>query len=132
MTIAFRVTGLNEVMKAFEKASEDSIYNDIIHETGKKAEEYAKQNAPVDSGVMEEDIQVHFEDKGFILMCNVPWAVFNEYGCYNLDAGTPGSPKPVVSTSGKRAFRPFMRPGIYKAMHELPELFGKKWAKIWK
>ena len=89
-------------------------------------------NAPVDTGMMEEDIQAEIRGDSFILACYVPWAVFNEYGTIYMKAGTPNSPMGVISTSGKYSFRPFLRPAAYRAMREMPEIFGQKWMRIWK
>jgi len=132
MTVGIVVTGLNQVIKNLEQLGRPDIYNDTLKQTAENALKYAKMYAPVDTGLMEDDIQVHMDTRSFILACNVPWAVFNEYGTIYMKAGAPNSPLGVISTSGKYAFRPFMRPAAIRAMGEMPEIFGEKLYRLWK
>jgi len=130
--ISFKVEGLNDVAKSFKEMGKESMYNDVMRQTAENAVQYAKQYAPEDTGIMADDIQARMRGKGFILECLVPWAVYNEYGTIFMPVGRPNSPKAVISSSGKYAFRPFMRPATYRAMDEMSEIFGKKVMKIWK
>ena len=132
MTVSIHISGLKRVIKKFEELEKGDIYKDTIRQTAENAVKYAKMNAPELTGTMMNAIDAKVSENGFVLDCHVPWAVFNEYGSMFMKVGFPTSPMAVVSGSGKYAFRPFMRPAMYRATAEFPEIFGKKWARIWK
>ena len=110
---------------------EEKVYLDILKQVGEQSVQYAKMYAPVDTGMMEEDIYGYLVGEEFILTCGIDWAVYNEYGTIKMPVGSPDSPLGIISTSGKYAFRPFMRPATIRASDEAPEIFDKKIIEIW-
>jgi len=48
----------------------------------------------------------------------VPYAFYLETGTRYIDVGTVNAPKAVISGSGKRSFRPFIRPAIFQMMSQ--------------
>ena len=86
------------------------------------AELLAKAMCPVDTGELEESIKA--DENG--LTADAPWAVFNEYGCYNIEVGGVENPIESTSASGKACYRPFLRPAIWIAIDSFSEkLFSK-------
>ena len=130
--ISIKISGINELINKAKQSSNPKMYSNSLKQMGENAIKYAKMYAPEDTGIMADDIQGHIEGDEFIMECLVPWATFNEYGSMYMKVGTPNSPLAVISTNGKYAFRPFMRPAMYRARDEFPELFHEKWARIWK
>ena len=130
--ISLEVSGLKDVINKLEKTGNEDLVNSVIEDTGKLAIEKAKQLAPELTGEMAGDIQGERQGHNFILECLVPWATFNEYGSIYMKVGSIKNPLPVQSGSGKHAFRPFMRPAIYWAMKQTPQIFRNKLVRIWK
>lgn len=52
----------------------------------------------------------------------VPYAKYLEYGTRYIDIGSVEMPKSVVSGSGKRSFRPFVRPAVWQMMNQYQDL----------
>ena len=116
------VTGLNAAMRFTRKVSKDTplleMHEDIVKDTVSLMRRYAA----VDKGEMMESIRYEKLGGGrFKIIVDVPWAIYQEYGTMYMPAGTVESPKAVVSTSGKSAFRPFMRPAIFLIGEEFEE-----------
>jgi len=115
------VTGLEEAIKFMDRIPDKKLHDEalmaLILETIKLAQLYA----PEDTGDMASSI--YFDkvtDMVYALVCTVPYAIYNEYGTYKMPAGDAEQPLPVISTSGKRAYRPFMRPAIYQSLKSFP------------
>ena len=97
-------------------------YENAKKEVLQDAEQLAKAMCPVDTGELEESI--YADDNS--ITADAPWAVFNEYGCYNIEVGTVENPKGAISKSGKPCYRPFLRPALWIAIDSYPEkLFSK-------
>ena len=126
------ITGIKEIIGKLDKMGNKKIYNDVLKQTGEKAVAYAKMFAPEMTGAMMRSINGSIHGNTFSLMCTAPYAIFNEFGTIFMSAGTPDSPFPVTSTSGKYAFRPFLRPAMHRAFKEAPEIFSKEFMKVWK
>lgn len=130
------MTGVKPLIAKCKKTIGLLETNELVEEIGKEAEMLARNYAPVDTGVMESEIMLTIEKDSFTLTCATPWAVYNEFGISptirKAGFGDVNSPMRVVSTSGKYAFRPFMRPAMYHAAKLAPEIFDKKLVRIWK
>lgn len=120
------VTGLEEAIKFMDKIADKKVHDEamltLIIETIKLAQLYA----PEDTGAMEENIYYDkISDMMYAIICTVPYAIYNEFGTYNMPAGDAEQPLPVTSRSGKRAYRPFLRPAIYQTLKSFPEYIKK-------
>lgn len=72
---------------------------------------------------LENAIQVKQISKTeYEIKIKVPYAMYLEYGTRYIDIGTVNTPKSVVSGSGKRSFRPFVRPAVYQMMNQYQDL----------
>ena len=114
--IEFSISGVAQVNKMLEKVSDLSRYEEAMKEITITAFTLAKRYAPELTGRMMQ--QITYGKSGpmeWEIRCDVPYAVYNEYGTVYMAAGTPEVPLPVVSGSGKHAFRPFMRPALIQA-----------------
>jgi len=124
------MTGLKDIVSNLEDTEE--ALDDVIDDVAREAEMLAKNYAPVMTGEMESAIYIQVEKDGYKLICDIPWAVYNEFGTMYMPVGAAKSPMAVKSTSGKNAFRPFMRPAVYHANALAGNIFGQKVARIWK
>ena len=124
--IGMYISGLVEVQKICKQLGEEKIYNDVVKTVGEKAEKYAIQMCPVDTGELQGSIYLDVDKDGFELGASAGHAVFNEYGSITTPIGSISSPKAAKKTG----FRPFLRPSVYKATRQAPEIFGKKLASI--
>ena len=83
----------------------------------------SKKNAAVLSGVMEESIFIQaIGQLDYRHGCSAQQGVWNEFGTYFMPIGTVNNSLAVTSTSGKRAYRPFMRPALWAMMQKYPQL----------
>ena len=121
--IGVTVTGLMELHKWKKQGPEnEKRYEEGMRLVAEDAKRLAQLYAPEDYGVMEGAIDIVKIGKyEYLLYCEIPYAVYNEYGTYKMPAGTPDSPLAVISTSGKNAFRPFMRPAAIRAAKDGPK-----------
>jgi hypothetical protein len=127
--LSFRIIGLEKVVANLKDAADIRHYAKAVDETIAEAVRLAKEYAPVSdpskyshSGTLEASIYA----EGGTIVADAPWAVFNEYGCWNIEVGTIRNPKGSISGSGKFAYRPFLRPALYQAIDNFPErLFSK-------
>lgn len=116
------VTGLNAAIRFNRKVANDApileMHEDIVRDTVSLMRRYVA----VDTGEMMNAIRYEKLGGGkFKIVVDVPWAIYQEYGTKFMPAGTPESPKAIVSTSGKPAFRPFMRPALFLIGEEFDE-----------
>ena len=112
--MGLRVTGLNAAVRFNKKLANKSATRRMMEDIIKDTVAMMRRYAAVDSGEMMNSIT--YEKVGndnFKIIVDVPHAIYQEYGTKYMEAGTPENPKPVTSTSGKPAFRPFMRPAIF-------------------
>lgn len=130
-----KVTGLNNVMEVLGNIPIDKKVGPFLGKLAEETAEYARLYAPQDTGLMEGSISVHkLSDTHYQVRCDVPYAAYNEWGTSRMKASDdPYSPLPVVSTSGKHSFRPFMRPAVLRALRTvniqsfMETLFTNKW-----
>jgi len=116
------VTGLRQAINFNRKVSSDAELNKMHEDIVRDTVSLMRQYAAVASGEMMHSIRYEKVGKNrFKIIVDVPWAIYQEYGTKYMPAGTPENPKPVISTSGKSAFRPFMRPAVFVMNNEFPE-----------
>lgn len=130
--IEVSVKGLEKVNQMLGNLSNMDAYDDAMKEIAITAMYLAKQYAPVDTGMLEQDIRYYRNGPASYTILADPvdengrhYAVYNEYGTYRMPAGTPNSPLAVRSTSGKYAFRPFMRPAAIQAQRMAPYILSR-------
>ena len=124
--IGLTISGLVGVQKMFEQLGKPDMYEDTVRQTGQLAGKYARQMCPVDTGAMRDSIYINYSKSGFELGASTPYAVFNEYGSIHTPIGSVQSPRAAKMTG----YRPFLRPAMYRATGEMPEIFNKKLAQI--
>lgn len=72
---------------------------------------------------LENAIEVKkISDTEYEIRIKVPYAKYLEYGTRYIDIGSVEVPKAVVSGSGKRSFRPFVRPAVWQMMNQYQDL----------
>jgi len=117
--VTVTIDGVDELIsflkETFSEKKAEQVLKKLADNTAKRAFELA----PEDTGKMEEDIRVEKDGDGYKVTCNIPYAVYNEFGTYTMPVGTEDSPLAVTSTSGKAAYRPFMRPASYQSLDEI-------------
>ena len=113
-----------------EKRFEDNIdYEEMLDEIVK----LARKRCPVKTGDMEKAI--HWENRGageYVLICDVPYAKYIEYGTRYFPIGTIESPRGYKSTSGKTASVPFLRSAIWDVRRQFPNRIKKVTDTIFK
>lgn len=102
----------------------------VCKELAERTARRAFELAPEDTGAMEDDIRVEPCDDGYLVICSIPYAWYNEYGTYSMQVGDEKDPIATISTSGKACYRPFFRPAAYQTLDELDDIinsifFGK-------
>jgi hypothetical protein len=135
--ITVYVKGIEKVQNMLGNLANMDAYDEAMKEIAITAMMIAKRYAPVDTGMLEQDIHYYRNGPASYTILADPvdehgrhYAVYNEYGTVKMPAGMPDSPLGVISTSGKYAFRPFMRPAAIMASRMAPSilsrnLFGK-------
>lgn len=124
--LGLQIIGLSAVIKKLNTAGKREHFEKAKKETLELAKDIAKDYAPELTGELEDSINIYGDE----LVADAPWAVFNEYGCYNIEVGTVPNPKGVLTGSGKFAYRPFMRPAMMRAIRMYPEILFSKLSGI--
>lgn len=120
--MSLTVTGLRAAVLFTNKVSKDTPLNQMHEDIVRDTVSLMRLYAAVDIGEMMNSIKYTKIGKNkFRITINVPWAIYQEYGTKYMPAGSPEQPLPVISTSGKSAFRPFARPAIFIIGNEYPE-----------
>jgi len=118
--------GVNELITFLKDISSDKKADQVAFAIANKTAKLAYKYAPEDTGKMEADIKIVKRENGsYDVECSVRHAVFNEFGTYFMPVGTEENPLGIISTSGKSAFRPFMRPAAYQAILELKQIIDQ-------
>jgi len=125
VSIEFRVSGLNDVIKTLEKLEQKDLIESVMEDTGNYAYKEARKLSPVDTGRLRAGIYMYPSGNKFSLGAYAPYASYNEYGSITTPAGSVADPM----SAKKRGFRPFLRPAMYKAMNKVDYIFGKKFSK---
>jgi len=122
--VRITMDGVNEVINFLSEISSpkkaDQVLNIVISKTLLLAFKYA----PEDTGKMESNITWQKTGDEYELVCDIPYAIYNEYGTYRMPAGTEDNPLNITSTSGKSAYRPFLRPAAYQVLNELDTIIN--------
>lgn len=139
--VAFKitVTGVQKFVSKLNKFAKKETFDDILYEIANKAEQYAQNIAPYDTGLMANSIRaIKTGDLKYALQCvaenknGYNYAIANEYGAHpwgrldiNVPIGTADSPR-FYGTG----YRPFLRPALYKALQDAPKGVSKKLREI--
>ena len=124
--IGLEATGLKDIIKITKNASKKTMFSETLKQVAEKAEKYARDYyVPVDNGDLRKSIYLIIREDSFELGATAKHAVFNEYGCYNLETGTIAHP----IDAKYKGFRPYIRPSIKRAMDEVPHIFNKNFKK---
>jgi HK97 gp10 family phage protein len=130
------VDGADELIEFLKEITSEKKADQVLQKLAEKTATKAFELAPEDTGVMENDIRVEKDSEGYKVVCDPrnssgkDYAIYNEFGTYKMPVGTEENPLAITSTSGKGAYRPFMRPAAYQTLDELDEIinsvfFGK-------
>jgi HK97 gp10 family phage protein len=130
------VDGADELIEFLNEITSEKKADQVLKKIAEKTALKAFELAPEDTGIMENDIRVEKDSEGYKVVCDPrnssgkDYAIYNEFGTYKMPVGTEKNPLAVTSTSGKSAYRPFMRPSAYQTLDELDEIinsvfFGK-------
>jgi len=125
--ITVTTKGLDKVINMFEKLPENlnNSISETINDAAEMAKEYAETFCPEDTGELHDSIYVTIGEDNFELGATAKHAVFNEYGCYNLNCGSPEAPE----TAKYKGIRPFIRPSLIEVMRIFPDIFSKKFQR---
>ena len=124
------VDGAEELIKFLEEITSEKLADEVSRIVANKTADLAKILAPEDTGIMAEDIRVEPDDEGYVVVCDPKnssgqdYAYYNEFGTYKMPVGSEQNPLAITSTSGKSAYRPFMRPAAYQILDELPNIIN--------
>jgi len=127
-------TELNESLRGLINTKQQSYYvNQLVMAIADKIKEFAPRDTRESHarrhqniGHLENSIHVRKIGKNeYFISIECPYAIFLEYGTRYIDVGSVNVPKPVISGSGKKAFRPFIRPAVWQAYRENPELIKR-------
>ena len=120
--IGIAITGVPAVIKKLNKINKE-FFESFIKDIADLTVDYAFVYAPEDTGNMENSIRaLKTGDFTYDVICDVPYAEYNEYGSIRTPVPFSGS-----STSGKSpVFRPFMRPAAIRARDEAGNIFKIK------
>jgi HK97 gp10 family phage protein len=122
--VVVTIDGVDELIEFLKEITSEKKADQVLKELAHRTATRAFQLAPEDTGAMEEDIRVEKDSEGYVVTCNIPYAYYNEFGTFKMPVGTEVDPKGVISTSGKSAYRPFMRPAAYQTLDEIDEIIN--------
>lgn len=126
------VTGLDDLQNSLKRVSNPKIYDEIVNDVADHAVIYAKQYVPIRTGNLMQSIKKRKMGTGsFEVYSDVDYASYQEFGTRYLPSGDEESPYVYTSSSGKSAYRPFMRPAALKALRDVEKAFDKNWGKAW-
>jgi len=130
--VSIEVTGLDSLIKKMQHVASPEMIDEFMAQMGDMMLNQARAYSPVRTGDMMNGINKNTTEQEIELFCDVPYAVYNEYGSYTTPAGTPENP--IESTgpvSGKVAYRPFMRSAVYTVMNEKDKIFDMVFRRYW-
>ena len=115
-----------------------AFFRQLVMATADLIKEYAPRDTRESHGRshpnlphLENAIHVRkISDTEYEIKIEVPYAKYIEYGVRNrIDVGTVSVPKSVISGSGKRSFRPFIRPAVWQMMNQYQDLVKQAFFK---
>ena len=126
----FRIKGLNELIQKNKKLIKDleaGVFNDAF---ATKVKNRAKYVAPRKTGKLIRGIDYKLSGSSIIIMCpvtneqGVAYPEILEFGLNRfIPVGTPENPRIFTSSSGKRAFLPYIRWAVWRTLRERDKLF---------
>jgi hypothetical protein len=128
-----RIEGLEELHSLIKDLCDEKMYNEILMKLAIDTLSKAMELAPEDTKLMEESIQIRQTGEQWELFIDgriVPYAIYNEFGTYKMPVGDEKNPLAVTSTSGKSAYRPFLRPAAYRALDDLEKILNEFWNNL--
>lgn len=131
MRISAKMTGMGDferkIKNLLSKKTYEKPFETVVLETAKLARKYAPVAKVHKHGrILEESIKVIKSSSGkYLIIADVPWASFMEFGTKYFPVGTAEAPRARTSTSGKAAYHPFMRSAAYEMMNKFPEIAKK-------
>ena len=130
--ISVEISGLSEVQRIVKRFSNPDTYDRCIGEIVNETANLMRNMAPVadekytNSGLLEQSIRVIKETKNkYIIVVDVPYAIYMEYGTRYFPVGKPDSPRVRTSTSGKVSYHPFMRTAIWMMDKDYKKYFKR-------
>lgn len=118
------VTGIEELITFLKEISSEKKVDQVTKLIAQKTAQIAYRLAPEDTGKMEGNIRIEKTGDGYEVVCDIPYAVYNEFGTYCMPIGSEENPLAITSTSGKSAYRPFLRPAAYQVLDELESIIN--------
>jgi hypothetical protein len=120
------VFGAEDLIKYLEDIHDVKRHDMFMKILALKTAKLARLYAAVMTGEMESRIRViKIADGQYEVVCDVPQAIYNEFGTYFMPIGSESSPLEITSMSGKRSYRPFLRPSAYQTLKDLPDIVKK-------
>jgi len=120
-----KVEGAEDLMEFLKDISSPKKADQVARSLAEKTAKLAFKLAPEDTGKMENDIRVEQNKDGeYEIVCSIRYAVYNEFGTYKMPVGTESNPLSITSTSGKGAYRPFLRPAAFQIESQLPQIIN--------
>lgn len=115
--------GITELIHANKKMIKRLEDNKDFEYMLDKIVEKARNNCPVKTGDMEKAIKWEKVGAGqYVIICNVPYAKWIEFGTRYFPVGDVTSPRGYKSSSGKMASVPFMRSAIWDVQRSFPNM----------
>jgi len=124
------IDGADELIEFLKEITSEKKAEQVLQKLAEKTALKAFELAPEDTGVMENDIRVEKDSEGYKVVCDPrnssgkDYAIYNEFGTYKMPVGTEENPLAITSTSGKGAYRPFLRPAAYQTLEELDDIIN--------
>jgi hypothetical protein len=118
-----KVSGINKVKKINNTIINAEFHDKLLGELMAEAADLIRKYAPRKTGALEGSIKaVKLKNNEYIIMVNVPYAKYMEYGTKYFKVGTVKSPRARLSSSGKPCYHPFIRPVIWDIMNRFPTI----------
>ena len=137
--ITVKTKGLQQLIEKNERAIKALESGELTDAIQAKVVNRAKYRAPHKSGKLIRGIRgVKLNKFSFKIICDVtnkkgePYPAFLEYGTRYIAVGTPESPRPIKSSSGKTAFLPYISWAIWRTSQEVPKIFREKILRFYK
>lgn len=117
-----RAVGIQEFIlankKMIKRLQDGTDFEEMLNEIV----ELARERCPVKTGNMEKSIRWIKRGTGnYVIICDVPYSRFIEYGSRYFSIGSVESPRKYKSTSGKMASVPFMRSSCWDVQRKFPD-----------
>ena len=118
-----QIEGLDSVIAEFNELADKTKWDAMMKEAAHAMKRTAKQLCPVDTGMLRDSIYIRkMADRSYEISFTVYYGVYNEYGWYAIADKVGDEQHPIHYRGG---YRPFLRPAIWRQIHDAPELLGK-------